>query len=319
MSPVSSPADERRPSRRAVLRLTGRLSATGLLGGLTGCAWLERGELSPELIVPPSSGGLLFDAALSSRLDLGAYPYRINTGWSPVTEQPRALLLEDPVHGASRIVVRMASDVAARHDGGPSFRVQCETGALIRSARHGNLSDIYYAGFALYLPDDFEPLQGGDWLSFAAGAYGPPYGGSGPLSLGLRAPDAAGGEHRLVLADRPELLGDVVVPRGRWIDLVMGFRLAYAEDGGWLSVWMNLGDGWSALPVAGEDRPTYGALNRGVNDAWHGNENEVPNSSRINVYGNKPNTLMHGWHRIGQSFTEAMPNSYPETPLPEGP
>lgn len=319
MSLVSSPTDERQPSRRTVLGLAGRLTATGLLGGMTGCTWLGRGELSPEQVVPPSSGGLLFDAELTSRRDLSAYPYTINTGWSPVIEQPRALLLEDPVHGASRIVVRMVSDKTARHDGAPSVRVQCETDALIRSARHGNLSDIYYAGFALYLPDDFEPLKDGDWLSFAAGAYGPPYGGSGPLSLGLRSPGSAEGEHRLVLANRPELLGDVVVPRGRWIDLVLGFRLAYAADGGWLSVWMNLGDGWSVLPVAGEGRTSFDALDRGVNDAWHGNEEEAPNTSRIGVYGNKPNTLVHGWHRVGQSFGEAMPNSYPETPLPEGP
>jgi hypothetical protein len=126
------------------------------------------------------------------------------------------------------------------------------------------------------------------------------------------------GEHRLVLANRPELLGNVIVPRGRWIDLVMGFRMAYAQEGGWLSIWMNEGDGWKRLPVSGKDRPSYDALSHGVNDGWHMDENQSPNTSRIGVYGNQPNTLLHGWHRIAQTFRDAMPNSYPETPLPKG-
>lgn len=297
--------------------MAGGLSAAGLFGGLTGCGRQDPDALSPEAVVPPASGGIFFDAALTERRDLDAYPYTINTGTSPVTGLPRAMLVDDPVHGPSRVVVRMASDLTATHDGNSNFRVQCETDTFIRSAQHGHLADIYYVGLALYLPDEFRTLTGRDWLSFAAGAYGSPYGGSGPLSLGLRPSDDAGGEHRLVLADRPELLGEVMVPRKRWVDLVMGFRLAYAQEEGWLSVWMNLGDGWGALPVSGDNRSSYDALAPGVNDAWHGDEDESANSSRINVYGNKPNTLLHGWHRIAQSFSEAMPNSYPLTPLPE--
>ncbi|WP_035926535.1 hypothetical protein [Kocuria rosea] len=273
--------------------------------------------MSAQTVVPPSSGGLLFDAALTSRQDLGAYPYQINTGLSPITGRPRALLMDDPVHGSARTVLRMASDQSADHDGHPSLRVQCETETFIRSARHGHIGDIYYAGFALFLPDEFRDLAETDWLTIGAGAYGSPYGGSGPLSLGLRPTADVGGEHRLVLADRPELLGEVVVPRGRWIDIVMGFRLAYAENGGWLSVWMNTGEGWGNLAVLGEDRASYDALSEGVNDAWHRDENRSPNSSRIGVYGNQPNTLLHGWHRIGHTFSDAMPNSHPGSPLPE--
>lgn len=314
---MPSCSDERSPSRRALLTAVGLLPAAGLLGGLTGCTRPQADDLSTQTVVPPSSGGSLFDAALTSRHSLEAYPYQINTGLSPVTGRPRAALVDDPVHGSARTVLRMASDEAADHDGHPSLRVQCETDTFIRSARHGHIADIYYAGFALFLPEEFRDLAEGDWLTIGAGAYGSPYGGSGPLSLGLRSARSVGGEHRLVLADRPELLGDIVVPRGRWIDMVMGFRLAYAGDGGWLSVWMNVGDGWDSLPISGEDRAQYDALSEGVNDAWHRDKSRSPNSSRIGVYGNRPNTLLHGWHRIGHSFSDAMPNSHPGTLLPK--
>lgn len=289
----------------------------GVLGGLTGCATRGPSALSPETVLLPATAGVIFDAELIARQDLSAYEHTINTGWSPILERRRAQVIVDPVHGMQRMAVQFTSDPSAGHGSNPNPRVQCETDYLVHSARHGEANDIYYVGFALYLPREFEDLEGNDWLTFAAGAYGAPYRGSGPLSLGIRPSSRSRGEQRLVLGDRPELLGDVTLPKGRWIDLVLGFRLAYADEGGWLSLYMNQGDGWAALAISGRTRAVYNTLAPGVNDAWHWDEDRPPNSSRINVYGNRPNTLVHGWHRIGYSFTDAMPNSYPLSRLPD--
>ena len=301
-------------TRRSVLMCAGLLSFIGLTGALHGCRSAVRDELTPTEVVLPPTGELIFDAALSSQQGLDVYPHQINTGPSSQTGMLRAQLVQDPVHGPRRTVLRLASDSEATHGDFPTLRVQCETDYMLRSAAHGNFSNIFYTGLSLYLPNEFRTLHDEDWLTFASPAYGPPYGGSGSLSLGLRPP-LQSDEPRLVLGDLPHLLGEVTVPVQRWVDFVVGLRLAYASEGGWLSLWMNHGSGWRTLPILGEERAPYDTLQRGVNDGWHRGESDNPNSSRIGVYGNEPNTLLHGWHRIGRSFEDVMPNSHPGTPF----
>lgn len=300
-------------TRRSAMGLAARIGLAGMF--LTGCGVAASSSATPPIVAPRTRSGVLFDAEFTRLGTLEAYPEQVNVGPSPVTGEPRARIIDDPVHGPSRRVAMLVSDWTSDHHN-PNPRVALETHNFVRAARSSYTEDIYYAGFAVYLPDRFQELSGQSWLTFASGAYGAPYGGSGPLSLGLIAPESPGKDHSLILGARYDLLRDVNIPRAQWVDLVLGFRLAYAAEGGWVSMWINRGAGWNRVPVNGQSRASYDALAPGVNDGWYRRTSDVPNSSSICAYGDQPNAIVHGWHRVGRFFEDVMPNSYPGSNLP---
>ena len=211
-------------------------------------------------------------------------------------------LVRDP-EGDDRTVVKFTShpDLTL---GNRFARSMVETPPIIKAAAHGNEDDVYYTGFSMYLTDD--DFQRDTWITVYTGGYGPP--SAGPSLLGLMLVRHPDGGLMLRLGDDPGLLGNHVrVPIRQWVGVIQAYKYAYASNGGWLQMWLNAGDGWQEITIAGQLHPTLDVMRRDVTDGWYRDPDVPPSFSRIGVYGAKPYEAFFATHRIARSFGDVDP------------
>lgn len=280
------------PTRRRLLTAAGVLTTAGAVGVATQIPdWLD-GD------APQAEPAQLFDADINGR-GLDGYAELIP---EDNREGLGYHLVPDPVNGG-RTVVRFTSRPELTL-GNEFPRSMVETAPIIKAAAHGNTEDVYYNGFSLYVLDD--DFTSDSWITVYTGGYGPP--SNGPSLLGLMLVKHPEGGLMLRMGDDPALLGNAArIPTGRWVGVIQGYKYAYANQGGWVQMWLNTDGQWRQVQVDGQTRPTLDVMRPGVTDGWYRDESVPASFSRIGVYGNKPYEAFFASHRIARTFDGANP------------
>lgn len=159
--------------------------------------------------------------------------------------------------------------------------------------------DEYYIAHSVYFPSNFPDVEG--WFQFAE-MYGPPYGGSPSMGIGIRGGDR-------ISFDRDESHGyDSIwasspIQRNTWYDLVYHIKFSTDPSEGFVEIWLN---GQKQTLSNGEQRVNYRTLRSGLN--WNG----TPNYFFLNQYreggtGLGTVTLYHDEAAVGTTLESVMP------------
>lgn len=206
-------------------------------------------------------------------------------------------LVRDPA-GSARQVAFFDNTRGLRHQA-TLPRAAAETPRFIRPLGPGVSSDEYWFGASIYLPTPPPEVGAGDWFSIATPAFGPPFNGTSPLSLGVR-PSRADRVQVLMGPDLSILGSSFYMPTNTWVRVAINFKFAY---NGWASMWVGTGltsTSWQQVPLRGASRASLPTMGRGVNDACV-DPNAQANSSRIGAYG-WPSRIFVGHHAVERSL-----------------
>lgn len=270
-------------SRRALL-------GGALAAGLTAAAPDLGGfGAASAALAPVPKQGLLFDAACAT----SQFSRYISVFPSGVTEGVDFGVVPDPT-GLGRKVAYFDNRRGLKQ-GATAPRAEAESPCLIKPLANGNTIDEYWVGTSVYLPADFAPLAAGSWLHVLSPAYGPPWGGTSPLGIGLRPISRE--RVQVVMGGDPRLLGaGFTMPTDTWCNVVMQFKFGYQ---GWVRMWTSVGVGGAPnrIPIRGKDTYSMATMAPGVNDAWYKNPAAGANSTRVSAYG-APARVYFGHHKL---------------------
>lgn len=202
--------------------------------------------------------GLAWAADYSGSLE------RWRAGHGAVVGDQRSRLVDDPVLGAARRVLRV--DVPDSLGGAADQPTQGTVRFQSSSPRRIVEGDELCVGFAVMLPEDFPTVYPDGDPSNPAGratgyvalfqVYGPPYrqGSSLVLHADRRTLDDPVDElvvrgNELNPGD-PEVLLALPYRRGVWTDVVLRLRASSSIEDGWIETWVNQGGSAGVRPLA---------------------------------------------------------------------
>lgn len=266
------------------------------------------------------SGG--WRPALAWAADYSGSMARWRDGHSAVVGDQRSRLVDDPVLGGARRVLRV--DVPDSLGGSPDQPTATTVRFQSSSPRQIVEGDELCVGFAVLLPDDFPTVYPQDDPSNPTGwatgyvalfqAYGPPYVQGAPLVLHAdrRTPDDPLDELLVRGNDLnpgdPEALLALPYRRGVWTDVVLRLRASSRIEDGWIETWVNQGgsDGVRPLALDGVGVRVPRVLLR---------EDSGPFRTDLQVYRVRGRLEDVGvWfagHRVAATVAEADPRSHP--------
>lgn len=228
---------------------------------------------------------------------------------NPITPE-HAFVVNDPVIGANRKVVRMLvdnTDVGAT----PNPRVQLGLDNEIYGALPG---DDVWVGFGLYLPanfPEFPPPASGEqysgWWVFHE-MYGFPASGQSAAVLGAYGPG-----DKLMMNKRvngqltwQNRIWEMPVQRSKWLDFVIHVKLSRHATIGFYEMWVNTGNGYVKQNIGGSDKYYFSTLNdshdRGANVS------AIKSYRKLDMFAQLETYMAE--HRVGRSFQEVDPRSY---------
>jgi Polysaccharide lyase len=248
------------------------------------------------IAAPTADGG--------TRIFADAFSTGRMSGYSNVVHGERMSIIDDPVLGAQRKVIRMTIQDG---DTGPTEnpRGQLET------PKFWDTNEEYYVGFSAMFGTDWDwRMCSTCWVTFHQ-IYGPPFDGQGPLNMNIKTDNPAG-EPRLTW-ERTSAFGydhpfEAKLIQMKWYDFVWHVKLSPDPKVGFVEVFMNTGTGWQQMMLKGQQR-LYMATKIGSN----GSTSEG-NSSNIQLYRQKGTagvaTMYFAEHQIGTTFGSVAPHSY---------
>lgn len=246
---------------------------------------------------------------------------RWRDGHGAVVGDQRSRLVDDPVLGAARRVLRV--DVPDSLGGGEDQPTQSTVRFQSSSPRAIVEGDELCVGFAVMLPEDFPTVYPQDDPGNPSGratgyvalfqVYGPPYVQGSPLVLHAdrRTPDDPLDEltitgNELNPGD-PDALLALPYRRGVWTDVVLRLRASSSIEDGWIETWVNQGgsSGVRPLTLQGVGVRVPRVLLREDSQAFRTDLQVYRVRGRIEHVG-----LWFAGHRIAATVAEADPGSY---------
>lgn len=185
-----------------------------------------------RLILPPVE----FDSDLATK-GLG--------GFASITNSHLMTVMDDPILGASRKVVRMVvPDDAGWPTENPRGQLQ-STYALVEGTD-------FWLGFGVLLPAGTgHPTSPGGYLAFMQ-LYGPPFAGYPPVRIAFEGSEGRFGWRR------GDTLGwewacEMTPQYDAWMDFACRIKVSADPEVGFVEVWTNFGSGWApqAMQPAG--------------------------------------------------------------------
>ncbi|MGM7724371.1 heparin lyase I family protein [Metabacillus sp. Hm71] len=234
-------------------------------------------------------GGIKFESSFAYR-GISMYPNTILP--------ERVFIQSDPVRGTSRQVARIHTRSIDNEVLYP--RVQLATNSILA------VGDEFYVGFGVYIPEDFEVIDGPDNDVMLHEIYGPPFNGGAPNSLRIF------GNNFALFPDidsYPTPQWTMPIIKGAWVDFVFRYKLSTDPAVGYVELSVNKGTGFENQLINGVQRYYHATLKAGVNDSGS-------NYSTIKVAYDAQSvrdevTILFANHRIGyDTFNSVDPGSY---------
>lgn len=259
--------------------------------------------------------GLAWAADYSGSLE------RWRASHSAVVGDQRSRLVDDPVLGAARRVLRV--DVPDSLGGGEDQPTRGTVRFQSSSPRTIGEGDELCVGFAVMLPEDFPTVYPQDDPGNPSGratgyvalfqVYGPPYVQGSPLVLHAdrRTPDDPLDEltikgNELNPGD-PDALLALPYRRGVWTDVVLRLRASSRIEDGWVETWVNQGGSAGVRPLTldGVGVRVPRVLLREDSQAFRTDLQVYRVRGRIEHVG-----LWFAGHRVAATVAQADPGSY---------
>lgn len=241
------------------------------------------------------TGRVLFDADVADK-GLAAYGSVHNGHRIRVVDDPGPL-------GSARKVLRF--EVHESDDqltGDP--RAQAETPRMFHEGEE------IWVGFSTYFPSawpDRIPAGPGNFVTFAE-VYGPPYQGSAPVKLSMRAGREALTFQRNATYDWDIPWEQGPIEKNVWHDWVIREKLSSDGQVGFVEIYRNTGAGWAPMPLFGKTR-----LYTQTIDASNA---QGPQYHKLALYYAadmglpSPLVMYFADHKVATSFLAAAPRSH---------
>lgn len=171
-----------------------------------------------------------------------------------------------------------------------------------------------YAIYARYYIDPISKLNPDGWFNIQ-GIHGPPFIGSSPTGL-LVVADSGPTGHRVRMGDVPSRLADgMQVPLGAWFQILLKFRYAYANQGGYADLYYSPdgelnGTAWRRVPIHGGFKLPFDVVNDEEGSAYLTDRTRGPSYSGWGTYGNQRAITYCSHHRVATTAREALPSTW---------
>ncbi len=173
----------------------------------------------------------------------------------------------------------------------------------VGSPRVMQVGQEYWLGFGLYLNSEWEPVPAGGFVTFAE-VFGPPYGGSSPLRLGIHGSNISLNRNFMYGSDRPWLMSLI---KEQWLDFAFRFKLSTDPAVGFYEIYLNTGAGWQQQLLGGQQRLYFATVDTTNNGG--ANSSHLKNYREANMWPDVKTCYFAG-HRIGASLASVDPRSY---------
>ena len=244
------------------------------------------------------------------------------SGHGAVVGAAYAQLVDDPVLGKARRVLKVSVPDSARND----KEQPTSTTVRFQSSSRRNIveGDEFCVGFAYMPSDDFPTVypkddpanpNGHDATGYIAifQFYGPPYDQGSPLLLHANRWGPSDPLDEFVIRGNELNAGDpypyLSLPyrRGRWTDVVLRIHVSQSLDRGWIETYVNQGTGTAVrqVPFVNGSMRLPRVLFRADSEAFRTDMQIYRVAGRIPVV-----TMWQTGHKIAKTVQEADPGSY---------
>lgn len=257
----------------------------------------------PETTSPPADGNVFFDADFAGK---GFSQYK-NTHPQHMEAGVDYGLASDPAGTGS--IVAWTDSWRGLTEGNSSDRAELETGYLVKSSGWGNTDSRYAQLTRVWFPTKAMFATAGGW-SLIMEAHGPPF--VGPASTSLQVSrNADGTALKIRQADDATWLGDVTIPVGQWVSLLMVWQHDDLEHGGCSELLVNtsgsLTTGWTTLSARAPRNMIKNADTFFLNGPGPGS---YPASCRYGCYGSFKGRMYWSHHRLARTARAALGPSW---------
>lgn len=232
-------------------------------------------------------GSLLFDAAV---------PYKATTAFSTVINPGTVSVVDDPVNGAKRQVLKFSVTESDLSGGYP--RAQAQSASTLAAG------SLYYVGWGLYLPSDFPVIPADGWMVHHE-IYGPPFNSTGPTVMWILNEKFSYTRNATYSGDEP---WSMPIVRGAWVDFVMAVRLSADPAIGTVQLWVNAGSGYVQQNLAGNTTLTMATIDASNNGG--NNFSSLKQSRKLGMFPNLTTVTYTTGQRVGTTFAAVDPCSY---------
>jgi hypothetical protein len=172
--------------------------------------------------------------------------------WASITSPTQMSIVDDPVTGAARKVLRM--EVPDSYTSGPTINPRCQ----LSTANAIRAGSDFWLGFGLYLPSgDYHLDASRAWIAFVQ-LYGAPFTGYPPFRIAFEGPGPTGDRAGFGWKREPAMGDDwacLIAPQNdAWMDFACHVKMSADPAVGFVEIWTNFGSGWiprTMLPVGG--------------------------------------------------------------------
>lgn len=264
--------------------------------------------------MPNASTGLLFDADFPNH-GLARYQANNIANGAAVTDQDWGICA-DPLGSGS--IVGWCDNWGGKTNTNEFARSQALTRRMVKPAYR---TDPYgdYTLYARWMIDPISTIKTpADWFTLH-GFHGPPFIGPSPTGLMIVRSTNSPTGHTIRMGNVDTRLNSAVaIPIGKWFQIIIKMRYAYAAEGGYCDLYF-CPDGeinstqWQRIPVEGGFKVPFDIVNDEEGSTYLTDKTRGPSYSAWGVYGSQRAITYCSHHRLGTTAAAALPPTWQGT------